>query len=183
VFLSGVGAPTGAALLIVGFALTAFGIATVGLGTGLVVGSAPPDKRGAAGSVAQIANELGGMLGIALFGTLGTAVYRDQMQGAVQAGVPAAAAGTARDSLAGAAAVADGLPGAQSSALRAAAREAFTSGLHAVVAVGAVLLAAAAVLIAVNLRQVPPFGRRAPDGRDGEEPAGGHAGAAASGRR
>lgn len=145
--------------LIVGFSLTAFGIATVGLGTNLVVGSAPPEKMGNAGALAQLANEFGGMLGIALFGTLGAAVYRHQIQDSLPAGPAGSSAITAGDSLVGAAAVARDLPAGQGDALLTVAREAYVSGMHVVFAAGAVLLAAAAIVIAVNLRHIPPFGR------------------------
>lgn len=134
----------GPASLIIGFALTAFGIPAVGLGTALVIGAAPPAQLGLAGSVAQIAGEFGGMLGIALFGTLAAVVYR---------GTPGVG-----DSLAGAAAEAAALPEPQAAALLAAARAAYTSGLIMVAVTGAVILAGAAVLIFVRLRHLPPFG-------------------------
>jgi DHA2 family multidrug resistance protein-like MFS transporter len=155
-------ATSGTVALIIGFALTAFGIGSVGLGTNLVVGSAPPEKMGNAGSMAQLANEFGGMLGIALFGTLGTVVYRSQIHDAIPADIAGPSAATAGDSLAGATTVAGGLPERQGAALLTAAREAFTSGLHTVVAVGAVVIAGAALLIARNLRHIPPLGRPAP---------------------
>jgi DHA2 family multidrug resistance protein-like MFS transporter len=159
-------ATSGTAFLIVGFALTAFGIATVGLGTNLIVGSASPEKMGIAGSVAQMANEFGGMLGIALFGTLGTAVYRNKVQHLIPSGIPAPAASTAGDSLTGAMSVARGLPEREGAGLLTVAREAFTSGVHTVVAVGAALFAGVAVLIAMNLRHIPPYGRPASAGQD-----------------
>src|SRR5205085_8733318 len=63
--------------IIIGFALISFfGAPTVALGTGLVVGSAPLEKMGAAGSLAQLANEFGSTLGLAILGTVGAAVYR-----------------------------------------------------------------------------------------------------------
>ncbi|PRX51089.1 DHA2 family multidrug resistance protein-like MFS transporter [Prauserella shujinwangii] len=159
-------ATSGATFMIVGFALTAFGIATVGLGTNLVVGSAPPAKMGVAGSLAQLANEFGGMLGIALYGTLATVVYRTQMQDVIPTGVPVPSAATAGDSLAGATAVAGDLPAEQGEELLTVAREAFTSGVHVVVVVGAAIFAGVAALIARNLRNVPPFDRPQPAGRD-----------------
>ena len=158
-------ATSGTVVLMIGFALTAFGIGSVGLGTNLVVGSAPPEKMGNAGSMAQLANEFGGMLGIALFGTLGTVVYRSQINDVIPADIPGPSAAAAGDSLAGATAVAGGLPKQQGAALLTVAREAFTSGLHTVVAVGAVITAGAALLIARNLAHIPPFGRPAPADR------------------
>jgi len=47
--------------------------------------------------------ELGFALGIALLGSLGTAIYRAQIPGHLPAGVPAKAAKAARDNLAAAA--------------------------------------------------------------------------------
>jgi DHA2 family multidrug resistance protein-like MFS transporter len=160
-------ASSGTVFLIIGFCLTAFGIASVGLGTNLVVGSAPPEKMGNAGALAQLANEFGGMLGIALFGTLGAFVYRTEIRHSMPAGIPGPSIATAGDSLVGAVAVARDLPAQQGAELLTAAREAFTSGLHVVVVVGAVLIAGAAILIAVNLRHIPPFGQPATADQDG----------------
>lgn len=155
-----VGAESGLATLIVGFAVLSFcGSALVGLGMNLVMSSAPPEKMGSAGSLAQMSNEFGGTLGAAIFGTLGFAVYRAQITDAIPAGLPADSAAIARDSLAGAVTVADGLPGQVAGALLTPARIAFTSGLDAVATVGAVLLALSAVLMGVLLRHLPPIGQ------------------------
>src|SRR5439155_10042607 len=106
----------GATTLIVGFAVMACcGAPMAGLGTNLVVGSAPMEKMGSAGSLAQMANEFGGTLGIALLGTLGTAVYRHQV--GIPAAVPAGSAAVAHDSITGAAMAAHGLPGQTAGAL------------------------------------------------------------------
>jgi MFS transporter, DHA2 family, multidrug resistance protein len=76
----------------------------------------------------------------------------------------ASSAATASDSLPGATVVADGLPEPQAAALLTAAREAFTSGVHTVVAVGAAIFIAVALLTAKNLRHLPPYGQsRSPD--------------------
>ncbi|MEN3539937.1 MFS transporter [Microbispora sp. ZYX-F-249] len=173
-----ISAESGTATLVIGFALVSFcGSALVALGTNLVVGSAPPEKAGSAGSLAQMSNEFGGTLGMALLGTIGTAVYRTQVSGALPDGLPAQAAKAADDSIAGAAAAAATLPGQLGSALLTAAREAFTSGLHTIAAIGAVLLAAVAVLIATVLRHVPPVGQEdkagTPDSAESSEAPGG----------
>ncbi|MEA5359796.1 MFS transporter [Amycolatopsis sp., V23-08] len=61
----------------IGFAVTSAGVGPmVALGTGLVIGSVPPRKAGAAASLAQTANEFGYALGMATVGTLGNAVVR-----------------------------------------------------------------------------------------------------------
>jgi hypothetical protein len=67
------------------------------LGTELIVGAAPDHRAGVASGMAQTSNELGGALGIALLGRLGTAVYRHDVAGAVGDHVPSGAASAARD--------------------------------------------------------------------------------------
>lgn len=61
----------------------------------------------------------------------------------------------ARETLGGALAVADRLPGRAGDALATAAREAFTSGMHTAAVTGVVLPAGAAAAAAVTLRRVP----------------------------
>ncbi|MFF5207151.1 MFS transporter [Streptosporangium sp. NPDC000396] len=169
-----VGATSGTALLIIGFAVFSFcGAPLVALGTNLVVGSAPPEKAGSAGSLAQMSNEFGGTLGGALLGTIGFALYRSHVAGTIPATVPADAAEAARDSIAGAAAAAGKLPEQLGAALLGPANEAFASALNAVTAIGAVVLAGVAVLIGTMLRHVPPIGQAAPapGGEDGQADA------------
>jgi DHA2 family multidrug resistance protein-like MFS transporter len=92
---------------------------------------------------------LGGVsLGIALMGSIGTAVYHATMP----SGVPAEAA----DSLSGALNVASTMPAGAAQALVEPAREAFTSGLNVAAVVAAVLVAGAALLAVTRLRHVPP---------------------------
>lgn len=164
VFTQVTGGSVGTAVLIVGFAVMAFcGAPMAGLGTNLVVGSAPPEKMGSAGSMAQMANEFGGTLGFALLGTVGTAVYRHQVADAVPAGIPADLAAAARDSIAGAASAAESLPGQIGAAVLAPAQHAFAYGLNTVAAIGAAVLAGIAVLVATRLNHIPPIGHAAPD--------------------
>ena len=152
------GSPT---LLIVGFALISFfGSPTVALGTNLVVTSAPMEKMGSAGSLAQLSNEFGGTLGIAVLGTVATAVYRNTV--ALPAGLSAGGAASAHDSLAGAVTTAAKLPAGEAHSVLNAASDAFTSGLHAVATIGAVLFVLMAVFVSTRLRPVPPFGSVAP---------------------
>ncbi|MCF4140474.1 MFS transporter [Streptomyces sp. Tue 6430] len=106
----------------------------------LAMGAAPVERAGAASSLMETGSEFGGALGMAVLGSVGTAVYRHE--------IPAAAPDPARETLGGALAVADRVPG-----LATAAREAFTSGMQGAAVTGAVLLAGAAVLAAVTLRR------------------------------
>jgi MFS transporter, DHA2 family, multidrug resistance protein len=136
----------------------------------LILGAAPPEKAGAASGISETGAELGGALSIAILGTIGTAVYRMQVQDGIPAAVPANEAETARDTLGGAVAVSSELPAALSDQVLEAARMAFTQGFQVVALVSAIIAALAAVGVAVFLRQV----RAAP-----HEPAAGPAAAAA----
>ncbi|WP_311137776.1 MFS transporter [Streptomyces sp. I6] len=167
-------AASGTAWLIVGWTLNGLGGGPlVSLGTNLVVGSAPPEKAGSAASLSQTSNEFGYGLGIAVVGTLGTAVYRHEMAGALPAGLPAGVADAARESVAGAVAAASTLPEGLAARVLGPAAEAFTTGMHTVVALTAVLLAGLAVLVARVLRHVPPLGGAAHDEPTGPESGGG----------
>jgi DHA2 family multidrug resistance protein-like MFS transporter len=152
-------ATSGLPAVATGFALINLGCGPlVVLGTDLVLGSAPPEKAGSAAALNETAGEFGFAFGIAALGSLGTAVYRTQFADHAPSGVPADAVRVAHDSLTAAVGAAQHLPARAAGALLAPAQEAFTSGLHAIAAVSAVLLAGVAVLIAVLLRHVRPIG-------------------------
>jgi MFS transporter, DHA2 family, multidrug resistance protein len=146
---------SGIGLLIGTSIVYSLGIAPVfTLTNDLILGAAPPEKAGAASGISETGAELGGALSIAILGTIGTAVYRTQMEDGIPATVPADEAETARDTLGGAVAVSDELPTALSGEVLAAAQEAFTQGLQVVALVSAIIAALAAVGVAVFLRQV-----------------------------
>jgi DHA2 family multidrug resistance protein-like MFS transporter len=71
--------------------------------------------------------------------------------------LPATAAHAARESLTGAMTAAGELPDHLSAAVLAAARDAFSSGLHTVAAVTGVVVAGMAVLVVTQLRRIPPL--------------------------
>jgi MFS transporter, DHA2 family, multidrug resistance protein len=104
------------------------------LGTGLVVGSVPPERAGSAASMSETGNYIGGSLGFALLGVVAAVVYRSRMDGT-------------SDSLADAIAAARHLPADQGAELLHTARDAFTAGLHTTGVVAAVVFAGLAVLI------------------------------------
>jgi DHA2 family multidrug resistance protein-like MFS transporter len=148
--------------LVIGFALIGlFEGPLLSLGMNLVVGAAPPEKAGSSSAMAQVANEGGGALGVALLGSLGTAVYRSGITGNLPEGVPSGAAADAEESVAAAVAEAAALPEPAGGALLTVAREAFTSGLNVFAVVSAAVLVVAAVFICTQLRHVPPTGRAA----------------------
>jgi MFS transporter, DHA2 family, multidrug resistance protein len=117
----------------------------------LAMGAVPPDKVGSGASIVQTTNEFGLGLGIATLATLGTAVYRSTVEGALGA-VPPDVADAARESVDHAVAAAGRLPADQGGDLVAAARDAFTSGVHVVGIVSAVFYAGLAVLAIVAFK-------------------------------
>ena len=154
--LTQVGGSSALAVLVTGSVVFSVGLAPVfTLATDLIVGSAPPERAGAASAISETASELGGALGIAILGVIGTAVYRGQVTGAIASGVPSAAATATRDTLGGAVAAAGQLPDDLGAALLAAARDAFGHGLHVVAAISAGVAIGSAVLAAAFLRGAP----------------------------
>ena len=111
----------------------------------LAMGAVPAEKVGSGASILQTTNEFGLGLGIATLATLGTVVYRSNVEGALGS-VPTDAADAARESIDRAVVVAGQLPTDQGRDLLAAARDAFTSGVHTVGIVSAVLYFGLAVL-------------------------------------
>src|SRR5207247_3199309 len=63
------------AALVTGSILVALGVApVVTLATDLIIGAAPPERAGGASGLSETGTELGGALGIALLGSIATAV-------------------------------------------------------------------------------------------------------------
>jgi DHA2 family multidrug resistance protein-like MFS transporter len=130
------------------------------LGIDAIVAAAPPARAGAAAALSETCSELGGALGIAVLGSVGTAVYRGSLAGAAAlADTPAAARRAALDSLGGAVAAAAQLPSdAGAAQLLAAARVAFSQGLRVTLALCAAISLGTAVfrLLPARARLFPP---------------------------
>ena len=136
-----------------GSVLFSLGLSPVAsLSTELVVGAAPPERAGAASGMSETGSELGGALGIAVLGSIGTAVYRSQI--AIPPGVPDAAGEAARDTPGGAVAAGESLPADLAGELLHAVEAAFTAALQAAALTSALVAAAAAVLATLLLRRV-----------------------------
>jgi DHA2 family multidrug resistance protein-like MFS transporter len=163
--LTQVGGSTDLAILATASAIVSLGLAPVFTATtDLIVGSAPPERAGAASGISETGAELGGALGIAILGSIGVAVYRGQLATTLPADVPGQAAAAARDTLGGAVAVAQQLPTEVGTALMTAAREAFTTGLQVTAAISAVIAVGIAVLATVLLRAVRASSQEEPVG-------------------
>jgi DHA2 family multidrug resistance protein-like MFS transporter len=153
VALMGVGTAGGLAPVVAGSVLISLGLAPVfGLTTELIVGSAPPERAGAASGISETAAELGGALGIAFLGSIGVAIYRSELASGLPSEVPAAAAAIARDTLGGAVVVAGELPDRLGAAVLEAARQAFIQGMRFSSAIAAAVAVGLALLAVVVLR-------------------------------
>jgi DHA2 family multidrug resistance protein-like MFS transporter len=168
----GLDAGMGILLVVVASIVISLGLAPViTLATELIVGSAPPEQAGAATGISETSGELGGALGIAILGSVGTAVYRTEVAESLPPGIPAEAVDAARDTLGGALAIAQTLPEALGTTLVATAQTAFVDAIHFVAAVAAVGAAVTAIGAAAALRSVPARPEPVPVG-DAPEPVG-----------
>lgn len=140
--------------LALAFALLGTGIgAAETVSNELVLSSAPAEKAGAASAVSETAYELGAVLGTALLGSILTAHYRASL--VVPDGVGATLAREARETLAGAVNVAEGLDAARAAELLGSAAHAFDGGVVLTSIIGIVLMVIAAVVAATTLGRSP----------------------------
>jgi DHA2 family multidrug resistance protein-like MFS transporter len=151
--LTQVGTVDGLLVIVVASFVASLGLAPVfGLTTELIVGSAPPERAGAASGISETAIELGSALGIAIFGSIGAAVYRGELASELPSGLPGVAVDAARDTLGAAVAAGAVLPTDLGAALVETARHAFVSGMHITAAFAAAVAVGLAGLTIVGLR-------------------------------
>jgi DHA2 family multidrug resistance protein-like MFS transporter len=124
------------------------------LGTDLIIGSAPPARAGAAAALSETSAELGGALGIAIIGSIGSVAYRASMAHALLSRVPSAARQAAQETIGGALAAAAQLPAAAQAQLLAAARAAFVHSMEQCAAVCGLIAAGTAIASMLVLRRV-----------------------------
>lgn len=125
------------------------------LGTDIVISSAPEGKSASAGAAAETACELGMGLGIALFGTLGTAVYQRILTGnLISSGIESSVVERVAKSFSVVMFEASLLGGADGAFLREQASSAFASGLATVAAATVILAILLSILSFVFLRKM-----------------------------
>jgi DHA2 family multidrug resistance protein-like MFS transporter len=159
--------------IVAGSIIISLGLAPVfGLTTELIVGSAPPERAGAASGISETGAELGGALGIAILGSVGVAIYRGEVTDQLPVGVPDAAAAAARDTLGSAVAVAQQLPDQLGAAVVATARDAFVHGMQLTTSVAAIIAVGLAIMAVVALRghRMPTDGESGGDQPPAESP-------------
>lgn len=147
--LIAVGTESGAMVYLVGFTLIGYGTGTaLTLTSSVVVEAVNPARAASASALSETAMEFGAAAGVALLGSAGMAVYR---RGLDPAGLSAADAQAARDSIGGAAKVARAMGGPADQML-GSAQVAFVDGLHLAAALTTLLLFATTVLVWRTLR-------------------------------
>jgi len=150
VVLSASGLEAGLGRTVAGLALTGLGLgAAISVASSAIVGNAPARRAGMASSVEEVSYEFGGLLAVALLGSLLTALYASGMQ------LPAGAPEAARSSVAEALALAR-LDPATGPALVQAASAAFDRSYRIVMYVIAVVLGMGALGTAILLRKYGP---------------------------
>ena len=129
-------------LVLVGAGVLACGlVGTMTVGSELVLAAVKPEQAGSGSAVSEAGTELGGALGIALLGSIGTAAYRSFAGDHLPA---EALHGPAAGSLAGAF--------GQGAQVLAVARDAYVHGLHVAAVAGAAVLVVAAVGLLISPR-------------------------------
>jgi MFS transporter, DHA2 family, multidrug resistance protein len=136
----------------VGASIMGLGMAPVfTLGNEMIITAAPPERAGAASALSETASELSGALGIAVLGSLGMWLYRNQLAASWPAGLEASLA-AASATLSGALALPEHLPQAQAAAATGSARAAFTYAMQWIAGIGMACTLLAAMLCVRKLR-------------------------------
>ena len=141
-----------------GYGLVALVLVIIGVGMGLamapatdsIMGSLPPEKAGVGSAMNDTTREIGGALGVAIMGSLTTAVYSSRITQspsftALKSAAPDAAAAV-KDSIGSATLAAAKLPDDIRRQITAAANDAFIHGIDRTVIVGAVVALLGAVV-------------------------------------
>jgi DHA2 family multidrug resistance protein-like MFS transporter len=144
-------------VIAIAYAVFSVGLAPVfTLASDLIVSTAPSERAGTAAGISEMSAELGGALGIALLGSLVTAIYRGAVGDAIIGDLPPATTDAARDTLGAALSVAEALGDQLGEDLASASRSAFVAAFQAaaLVSTGIALIAAAATVFGLG-RSLP----------------------------
>ncbi|MHB9150566.1 MAG: DHA2 family efflux MFS transporter permease subunit [Thermoleophilia bacterium] len=115
--------------------------------TDAVMGAVPAAKAGVGSAMNDVSRMVGGALGVAVLGSAINSAYSSQMAAAISA-LPARAAAAAQDSIGAATQVASSLPSPAGEALSRAGGEAFVDAMGLALFIGALVVAAGAILVA-----------------------------------
>ncbi|MCW8128577.1 MFS transporter [Microbulbifer halophilus] len=150
----------GITLLVAGFSLVYLGLGTIAaLGTDLVVSAAPAPKAGSASAMSEMVQELGIAMGVAILGSLTTALYHYRIADQIPGHLPNELSRGVSDSLWAASEIANQLP----DGLLVEARAAFTFGFSIANLASAAVAIILAILSTVALRYIGVIGIDAHD--------------------
>jgi DHA2 family multidrug resistance protein-like MFS transporter len=121
--------------------------------TGLIVGSAPPERAGSASALSETSAEFGGALGVAVLGSIGTLIYRSIMAGADMTGLDSATAAASASTLAGAVEAAKTLGPGNEPAWLATARDGYALGFAAICILATIALLLISAIARRSLRE------------------------------
>ncbi|HTE41471.1 MAG TPA: MFS transporter [Steroidobacteraceae bacterium] len=134
-------------IAIVGIVLFCSGLAPMGtLTTDLVMSDVPPERAGAASGISETSFEFGAALGVAVLGSVVSAVYRTQMSDADLAGLTGATLDNARETLGAAVAAAETLGDHARDNVLLVARTSFTQAMNVAAWVSTVLAIVASIV-------------------------------------
>ncbi len=123
---------------------------TVTFAAATIMNAAPPERAGMAASIEEVGFELGGALGVAVFGSIMTLAYATTLQPLIPAALPLAAL----DSLDEALRIAASLPASEGEFLRDAGAQSFTAALRAVLLCVALLWLCTGLAIAAGRKKM-----------------------------
>jgi MFS transporter, DHA2 family, multidrug resistance protein len=129
------------------------------LSTDLIVGSVPPERSGSAASLSETSAELGGALGIAILGSIGTALYRNIMASENPEGISSTLKAQANETLGGAVAAAEQLPNTTKNELLASSQQAFTQAFELNGLISVAIAIGIALVIFTLLGKAQPEGK------------------------
>ncbi|MDW9432431.1 MFS transporter [Sinorhizobium meliloti] len=128
--------------MIIGFGFVPVVLTT----TGLIVGTAPPERAGSASAISETSAEFGGALGIAVLGSLATLIYRMAMNRADLSSLNPVQAEAVSATLAGAVETARSMPGSTSAVWLETAKSGFSLGFAICCVVATVTLLLLAIV-------------------------------------
>ena len=141
-----------------GYGLVAAALAVIGLGMGLamppavdaILGALPPTQTGVGTALSRMLQQIAASFGVAILGSILNSAYHSDL-GQHLVALPVQARAAAQSSVAGAAAVAQHLPGPMARTLVHAAHDAYAQGMAEVLLVCSGLMVAGALLVLLLL--------------------------------
>lgn len=145
---------SGLPFVVSGMLIYSLGIGPViTLATDMIVGAAPPERAGAAAALSETSSEFGGALGIAILGSIGTAIYRSKITAGMPEKISHKMVQEATDTLGGAIDVASQLPSEVGRSLIQTANVSFVAGMQLNAWIAATIAGVLAILSVIVLRK------------------------------